>query len=281
MIQADSVLSTPPTNASAINQTSPSRRGFLAQAAGVAAGSAVLIGASALAAPATAAQGGPDPILPAIEVHKATMRAVRAELDVHTQLEIELPPNKRQSDVNAWEELIIFDDDPRWIASERAVHELWDAENAAAVELVNVLPTTAAGLMALLQYAIETDTDGEAWPRDLVDGERSGSWHHFLIANIAEVLPGMIGSQGSAVLMSGSDLEDEICNIASMSDVCDILADNFASQLSALKTMNLTGKQATEQAQLRFEVLAFAVCHLGIMTRAARGRYMAELEARR
>ena len=43
MTQADSVHSTPPANMSA--NTSPSRRGFLAQAA-VATGSAVLVGAS-------------------------------------------------------------------------------------------------------------------------------------------------------------------------------------------------------------------------------------------
>ncbi|MBR1149059.1 hypothetical protein [Bradyrhizobium sp. JYMT SZCCT0428] len=152
-----------------------------------------------MAVPAIASQSGPDPILAAIEAHKAAFRAVIAENDTHTELEKELPPEKRYSNVNVWEELIIFDDDPRWIASERAMHDLWDAEGVAAAELVTVLPTTVAGLIALLQYAVEADTDGETWPRDLVAGDRSGAWHHLLIENIAQVLPGMIGSQGSAV----------------------------------------------------------------------------------
>ena len=119
------------------------------------------------------------------------------QLNIHTSLEIELPPEKRQSNVNVWEELIIFDDDPRWIDSERAVHRLWDAENAAGVELVNVVPTTAAGLIALLQYAISADPDGQTWPRDLQDAGDDGkwghSWHHFLIQNVVNVLPGLVG----------------------------------------------------------------------------------------
>jgi hypothetical protein len=58
MTQADSVYSTPPINTSA-NTPHSSRRGFLTQAAGVAAGSAVLIWASTIAAPAIASHGGP------------------------------------------------------------------------------------------------------------------------------------------------------------------------------------------------------------------------------
>jgi hypothetical protein len=55
MTQADSVLSTPPTNTSA-NTPSSSRRHFLVQAAGVAAGGAALGACLPLPAPAAAAQ---------------------------------------------------------------------------------------------------------------------------------------------------------------------------------------------------------------------------------
>ncbi|MBR1157272.1 hypothetical protein [Bradyrhizobium sp. JYMT SZCCT0428] len=86
MTQADRVHSTPPTSTT-ISQNqhaeAPSRRRFLAQAAGVAAGSAVLIGASTIADPAIASHSGPDPILAAIEAHKAAFRAVIAELCAH------------------------------------------------------------------------------------------------------------------------------------------------------------------------------------------------------
>ena len=36
-----------------------------------------------------------------------------------------------------------------------------NAETDAACVLVNVLPTTMAGVVALLRYAVEADTDGE------------------------------------------------------------------------------------------------------------------------
>ena len=51
-----------------------------------------------------------------------------------------------------------------------------------------------AGVMALLQYAIAADRDGETWPTDLEadDGSKIRSWHYFLIANLAETLSEML-----------------------------------------------------------------------------------------
>jgi hypothetical protein len=194
MTQADRVHSTPRLN----TPVDPARRRFLSTAAGVAAGSAVMMAATTMAAPAIVSHGGPDPILAAIEAHKAALAAVLAQLEIQTSLEIELPREKRQSVVNVWEELIIFDDDPRWIECGRAVHELWDAESDAAIELVTVVPTTTAGLIALLQYAISADPDGETWPQDLQndgdDRKWGHSWHHFLIQNVAKILPSMVGA---------------------------------------------------------------------------------------
>jgi hypothetical protein len=65
MTQADSVHSTPPTNTSA-TQPRSSRRAFLVQAAGVAAGGAALGAGLPLPAPAAT----PDPIFAAIERHR-------------------------------------------------------------------------------------------------------------------------------------------------------------------------------------------------------------------
>ena len=62
MTQADRVYSTPPTNAPA----DPTRRRFLSQSAGVAAGGTVL----ALAIPPALAMAGDDPIFAVIETHK-------------------------------------------------------------------------------------------------------------------------------------------------------------------------------------------------------------------
>jgi hypothetical protein len=44
--------------------------------------------------------------------------------------------------------------------------------------------------MALRQYAVAADIDGETWPTDLLsdDGKKRRSWHHFLIESVAETL---------------------------------------------------------------------------------------------
>jgi hypothetical protein len=193
MTQADSVLSTPPTNTSA-HQPLSSRRGFLVQAAGVAAGSAALGMALPLPAPAATPQGVPDPILAAIEAHKAAFADVIKILDRHTALERELPVEKCRSYATLESEVIQTDDDPRWIECERAVIRAWLAEGEAAIELVNIRPTTLVGLTALLQHAVVADPDGETWPRGLIsdDGKRTRSWHHFLIENVAAVLPELV-----------------------------------------------------------------------------------------
>jgi hypothetical protein len=191
MIQADSVLSTPPTITSAINPSSSaetSRRGFLVQAAGVAAGGAAL--GAGLPLPALT-QGALDPILAAIETHKAVYRSLADAVHTHSDLEQLLPRDKRQSSIDAWEENIVATDDPRWINSEPALHAAYDTETDAAIELITVLPTTAAELLALFEYAISADRDGELWPTGLQsdDGKRTRSWHHFLIENLSEILP--------------------------------------------------------------------------------------------
>jgi hypothetical protein len=194
MIQADRVHSTPPTNTSAINPSSSvetSRRGFLVQAAGVAAGGAALGAGLPLPAPAGTSGEVPDAILAAIENHKAVSRSLTETVHNQSDLEEIFPLDKRRSHIDVWDENIVATDDPRWIESERALRAAYDAEMDAAIELVTVLPTTAAGLLALLEYAIFADRDGELWPTGLQsdDGKRTRSWHHFLIENLSEILP--------------------------------------------------------------------------------------------
>jgi hypothetical protein len=169
MTQADSVLSTPPTNAPT------SRRRFLSAAATLAAGSAAL----GLAIPPAAATD--DPIFVAIEAHKAAFARVIAAIDVEQAAEAATPKGVRKTD-------------ERYLEAGKAVGAAWETEGDAAIELVSVRPESMAGVMALLNYAISADSDGETWPRDLLsdDGETSGSWHHFLIQNLAEILPGLL-----------------------------------------------------------------------------------------
>lgn len=63
----------------------PNRRTFLTQAA-----SAMILGATAVPASSSTV----DPILAAIEVHKAAVCATRTALDWHSELDHELPIEK-------------------------------------------------------------------------------------------------------------------------------------------------------------------------------------------
>jgi hypothetical protein len=173
--------------AAASAELNPDRRNFLATAASII--------TFAVAVPPSALSATTDPILAAIELHREATAAMHGAVDIHGDLERELPREKRRSSVDAHGEKVVTTDDPRWIESEYAVASAFDAETNAAVGLVNVLPTTFAGVIALLQYAISADQDGETWPDDLLADEssqHSRSWHHFLIANLAEILPSMV-----------------------------------------------------------------------------------------
>ena len=48
-------------------------------------------------------------------------------------------------------------DDPRWIDTERVVMQSRNGKVDTATALLNVRPTTQAGLMALLQHAVAAD----------------------------------------------------------------------------------------------------------------------------
>jgi hypothetical protein len=51
-----------------------------------------------------------------------------------------------------------------------------------------------------LYYSVSADIDGETWPQDLLsdDGETRGSWHRFLIHNLAEILPGIFRGESTS-----------------------------------------------------------------------------------
>ena len=186
MINATPVAGSRPVVASV--ELTPDRRRFLAQAGGA------LLLATTAEGPLSAAA---DPIFPAIEAHRKAALGFKLAIDANCVLDCELPRDKRRSSVTPWEEKIVETDDPRWIKSERAIRETSDAESDAACALINVMPTTLAGVIALLQYAVSADPDGQAWPDDLLADESaklSRPWHHFLIANLAQILPGMVSA---------------------------------------------------------------------------------------
>jgi hypothetical protein len=173
MTQADSENTTP-------MPADPTRRRFLSTTATLAAGGAVL----GLAIPPALAHAD-DPIFVAIEAHKAAFARVIAAIDVDQAIEASIPAGMRFQ---------AHKTDERWLESGEAVSAAWDAEGDAAIELLNVHPTTMAGVVALLNYAIAADRDGETWPPELGadDGESVRSWHHFLIRNLTEILPDIL-----------------------------------------------------------------------------------------
>jgi hypothetical protein len=96
--------------------------------------------------------------------------ALNDTIERHSHLEKTLPKEARQSSVDAWGEKIVETDAPEWITSERAVDAAHDNESNAACEILGVIPTTMAGVIALLSYATEVCAAGmivgqTAWSR--------------------------------------------------------------------------------------------------------------------
>lgn len=152
--------------------------------------------ATAAATPLALASAA-DPIFAAIERHKAAKALFYSAISDACTLEELLPSELRQSFIDPDQTKIVETDDPRWIKNTRDYHRLSDAESDAAIALVWTAPTTMAGVIALLQYANEADTDGHCWPTDLQQDDDGGqktrtrSWQYFLIEMLADVLPGM------------------------------------------------------------------------------------------
>ena len=193
MAQADSHNITAATAA-------PTRRRFLSQAAGVAAGSAVITLGTipprpAMAAPASplavvnAAPASVDPIFAAIESHKAAVAVLRAAVGVVAVRENELQAERATR--GGKPERV---EDAKLDECEAALSRAFDAETHAAYALLSRPPATMAGVIALLQYAIDADTDGEGWPVDVVDEDETVTrhWYYFLIGMLADVLPGLV-----------------------------------------------------------------------------------------
>lgn len=170
-----------------------SRRQFLAQAALAGATGAVLSSALTQRAEAKTNPATPDPILEAIEGHRRSMAVENKALQLHCDLDEELPIEKSRSSVSHGE--IFETDDPRWIAAEHALHAAWEARDNAAIPLVDVCPTTFAGMLALISYVSEIEElDAALWPRNLLDEDDEGhSFHYFLLANIEQAIGSLRG----------------------------------------------------------------------------------------
>jgi hypothetical protein len=85
---------------------------------------------------------------------------------------------------------------PRGEELEAALSRAYEIEGEAACDLLSVEVTTFAGAIDLLKYARDYDdaTFGKGWPTELVGDEvkHSRTWHYFLIAKLADVLPELV-----------------------------------------------------------------------------------------
>jgi hypothetical protein len=190
MPKADRVLSTPPTNTSATTSQS-SRRGFLAQAAGVAVGGAAL--GAGLPLPASRAATAPssdaeaDPIIAAIKAHRKAVAAHSEAVGTEDALGASLPDSRQRSVLNVWREEIFETDDPRWIAAIRARWATSNSMDDLAIDLLNTEPTTVAGIEALLRYF--ADQEKEIFPYEVSHDDGSeGAFGSYLVRHAADAL---------------------------------------------------------------------------------------------
>ena len=156
-----------------------------------------------------------DPIYAAIEAHEKAYAAWMAEVvTVHGALENELPSWRRQSLVTRPEERIVEEDDPRWIASERAVLAKSDLMQDAVIAIVYTLPTTMIGVATLIKYyndvALTEGWDrGGPWPDEIYDdedekvGEDGAPMEYFVLRNVYTAL----ASINTAALQAFRSLE--------------------------------------------------------------------------
>jgi hypothetical protein len=192
MTQADSVLSTPPTNTSAIDHPmmfpprDPTRRRFLTIAAGASA-----VGAGSLAAAAmapnvpqatTSTMSSPciavpavlsDPAFALIADKRAAHIAHGEAIDAQDEAEGRYGIHSDEAS----------DADDRCLAACHAV-------NAIDWKLATTPPTTLAGVAAVLRFANEIEDGGMEWPDTDAIG-REG-WHYQLRATMAAAIEDLI-----------------------------------------------------------------------------------------
>jgi hypothetical protein len=153
-----------------------------------------MVPAAAIATIPTAAGGDaaafpaePDPTFATLEAH----RRVRAERDAvggtQDALEQKIAPDRRKTD---FADGIVEGDDPRWVRFCQEMNRLDDAENAAELKIADAVPTSLAGVIALLEYAAEME-DWIGVRADLVDEnspKKACSLSYFVSRNVAGAL---------------------------------------------------------------------------------------------
>jgi hypothetical protein len=133
-----------------------------------------------------------DPVFALIAVHKATNARHEQVCRIMSDLEGQIPQEKRQE----WyagdrAEGIGADDDPRWRAANTAYWTAFGAEEKAAWSIAHARPASLAGTAALLRYAYEHEAQRCEWPdgRDPEDADMG--WHGAFHSSLAAALEAM------------------------------------------------------------------------------------------
>jgi hypothetical protein len=90
-----------------------------------------------------------------------------------SDLENELPEERRRSEINMGVLAIVSKDDSRWIEIQRTVMATCRITDEAATNLLNTRPTTPAGVVAVLRYAYDVERRGLEFPGGYDDGDLS------------------------------------------------------------------------------------------------------------
>jgi hypothetical protein len=129
-----------------------------------------------------------DPIFAAIEAHQRAVTVHKEAVGIEDNLGENLPEDRRRSDISAWKETIVETDDPRWLAAIRARSEASNTMDDLAIDMLNIEPTTVAGIEALLRYF--ADHDEPMFPDGVDDDDDGGSeiFGHSLVRHAADAL---------------------------------------------------------------------------------------------
>jgi hypothetical protein len=169
--------------------TSTTRRAVLAGTAG-----ALALGASANTAAivaAKSAEADADPILAAIEVHREAWARFDRSVEEQSRLEGELNFDDRRWSPCYGEDLTPPPGtDPQWAAAVIEWHAAADAHDDACYGLINVHPTTIAGMVALIDHVVNhsIEADVESWPEHVsVDWDEEEDEQPFLVVLLNEL----------------------------------------------------------------------------------------------
>lgn len=97
---------------------------------------------------------------------------------------------------------IVDTDDPRWTAANIRYNESVIKVDEIAIEMLNVMPTSRAGLQAILNYAAQYTKDGFLWPDgSQIDEDEGGKgafaqsyrdWNFYLLRNLGKAVQNIV-----------------------------------------------------------------------------------------